>query len=346
MKSGSKQNLTVITTHINADFDGIASMLAAQKLYPGALVVFPGSYERNLRNFFVDSMAYLFNMADINEIDFSEIQRLVLVDTRRGDRIGKLSSLLTLPGVDIHIYDHHPQSAADIRAHADFCEETGATTTILTRILREKKLPLTPDEATIMCLGIYEDTGSFTFSSTTEQDLLSAAYLLSKGANLNIISDIISKEINTQQVRILNDMLMSAHHFQINGVGVTVTSISSETYIDDFSIIVHKMMKVESLDVLFAIARMANKIYVIARSRVPEVDAGSIVAKLGGGGHGFAAAATIRDRTLAQGGTAVDGGAVPHDQTISDGPGNHVLPCHYHCAECILSRGRHPHDPV
>ena len=52
----------VITTHINADFDGLASMLAAQKLYPDAVVIFLGSQEKNLRNFFINSMAYLFNM--------------------------------------------------------------------------------------------------------------------------------------------------------------------------------------------------------------------------------------------------------------------------------------------
>ena len=68
-----KRDVTVITTHINADFDAMASMLAAQKLYPEALVVFPGSQERNLRNFFINSMVYLFNMADINTIDFSSM---------------------------------------------------------------------------------------------------------------------------------------------------------------------------------------------------------------------------------------------------------------------------------
>ena len=57
--------LSVITTHINADFDALASMLAAQKLYPDALVVFPGSQEKNLRNFFIKSMVYLLNIANV-----------------------------------------------------------------------------------------------------------------------------------------------------------------------------------------------------------------------------------------------------------------------------------------
>ena len=51
MNSSAKNDLTIITTHLNADFDAVASMLAAQKLYPEALVVFPGSQEKNLQEF-------------------------------------------------------------------------------------------------------------------------------------------------------------------------------------------------------------------------------------------------------------------------------------------------------
>ncbi|MBW1814424.1 MAG: hypothetical protein JRJ39_12375, partial [Deltaproteobacteria bacterium] len=41
----NKKDRTIITSHMNADFDAFASMLAAKKLYPDALVVFPGSQE-------------------------------------------------------------------------------------------------------------------------------------------------------------------------------------------------------------------------------------------------------------------------------------------------------------
>jgi tRNA nucleotidyltransferase (CCA-adding enzyme) len=45
---------------------------------------------------------------------------------------------------------------------------------------------------------------------------------------------------------------------------------------------------------------MENKIYVVARSRINEVDVGTILASLGGGGHAYAAAASIKGKTLAQ----------------------------------------------
>ena len=293
-------DLTVITTHINADFDAVASMLAAQKLYPNSVVVFPGSQEKNLRNFFVNSMAYLFNMADIKDIDAAAIQRLVLVDTRQPHRIGKLSDLLNVPNLEVHTYDHHPAKANDVRADLEHVRITGATVTILTEIIAERKIDISADEATIMCLGIYEDTGSFTFSSTTEADFRAAAFLLSKGANLNIVSSLISREISPEQVGILSDMIQAATRYSITGVEVLVTSVSRDTYVPDYAFLVQKMVKMENLDAIFAIARMEDKVYVVARSRIGEVDAGSILEQMGGGGHPYAAAATIKNRTLTQ----------------------------------------------
>ena len=291
---------TVITTHTNADFDAMASMLAAQKLYPDSVVVFPGSQEKNLRNFFVESMVYLFNMAAIKDIDLDAVQRLVLVDTRQPNRIGELAALLDRRDVEIHIYDHHPPMANDITGHSEVIQLTGATVSILTGIIKKKRIDITPDEATIMCLGIYEDTGSFTFPSTTETDFLAAAYLLSKGANLNTVSQLIAREISPEQVRLLNDMIQAAVNYTVDGISIVVTAVTSERYIPDFAFLVHKMVKMENLDAIFAIARMGNKIIVVARSRIAEVDVGSIVTPLGGGGHTFAAAASIKGKTLAQ----------------------------------------------
>lgn len=275
-------------------------MLAAQKLYPEALVVFPGSQEKNLKNFFISSLVYLFNMVDINDIDFIGVKRLILVDTRHPGRIGKLSQLLDKPDIEIHIYDHHPTSENDIKGHLEIHGDTGANVTILTELIREKDIRILPDEATIMCLGIYEDTGSFTFPSTTERDFLAAAYLLSQGANLNIVSDLIARELSPQQVVLLNDMIQAVTRYHINGLEVVVTTVTMEKYMPDFAFLVQKMVKMENLDAIFAIARMENKIYVVARSRINEVDVGTILTAMGGGGHAYAAAASIKGKTLAQ----------------------------------------------
>ena len=298
-KQGS-QNLTIIATHVNADFDALASMLAAQKLYPDGLVVFPGSQEKNLKNFFINSMAYLFNMADIGDIDFKKVKRLVLVDTRQPGRIGKLSELLKRKDIEIHIYDHHPGTDNDIKGDLEVHRMSGANVTLLIEIISQKGIDISGDEATIMCLGIYEDTGSFTFPSTTEKDFKAAAFLLSKGANLNVVSDLIARELSPEQVSLLNDLIQSASRYNIHGVEVVVASVTTEKYMPDFAFLVQKMVKMENLDALFAIARMENKIYVVARSRINDVDVSSILIPMGGGGHAYAASASIKGKTLAQ----------------------------------------------
>jgi len=279
-----RRSLTIITSHVNADFDAMASMLAAQKLYPDALVVFPGSQEKNLRNFFIQSMVYLFNIAELGKIDFSAVTRLVLVDTRRKNRIGDLCRVLDNPELEVHIYDHHPKHEDDIRADREYHMLTGATVTILSDILREKNIPITPEEATIMCLGIYEDTGSFSFPSTTEKDFIAAAYLLSKGANLNVISSMITREFNPEQIGLLNDMIQASRHYVIKGVDLVLTSVTTDNYFPDFSFLVQKMAKMENIDAIFALGQMENKVYVVARSRTDDAAVGDILDQIGGGG--------------------------------------------------------------
>jgi tRNA nucleotidyltransferase (CCA-adding enzyme) len=141
--------MDVITTHINADFDSMASMLAAKKLYPDAVLVFPGSQERSLRDFFIHSTLYSFDVERIKNIDLGQVRRLILVDTRQTSRIGKLSEVLSNPDLEIHIYDHHPPSSEDLHGSLEVISEVGATVTLLLDIL-EKRERIAPDEASMM----------------------------------------------------------------------------------------------------------------------------------------------------------------------------------------------------
>ncbi|OQY02274.1 MAG: polya polymerase [Desulfobacteraceae bacterium 4572_130] len=291
---------TIITSHSNVDFDALASMLAAQKLYPGAVVIFPGSQEKTLRDFFVSSMSYLFNMADLKTVDFSYVKKLVLVDTKQKTRVPHVKELINKHDIKIHIYDHHPLIDNDILGDFELIRFYGSCVTILSGIIKEKKIKLNPEEATIMALGIYEDTGSFTYSSTTEQDFIEASYLLSCGANLNTIASIIVKEITSNQVLWINKLLKEITCHKINGFNINISIISSSSYIMNLASIVQKVVQMEKFDVLFAIVLMENKIHIIARSKSNEVDTGKILSFFGGGGHYYAGSAKISNKTLVQ----------------------------------------------
>ena len=292
--------MEVITTHINADFDAFASMVAAKKLYPNAVIAFAGSQEKSLRDFFLSSALYAFKWEKLKNIKLEKVEKLILVDIRQKSRIGKFSKIVNKPGVDIHIYDHHPPSRDDLHGSLEVVKEVGATTTILCQVLKKKKIKISADEATIMMLGLYEDTGNLTFSSTHKDDFLAAAYLLSKGADLNLISDILTKDFTAEQISLLNELVESATTYTVNGIDVVLAKVSSTTYISDFAVLVHRLRDMENVDVLCVLARMENRVHLVARSRRKEVDVGEIAKEFGGGGHSSAASATIKDLTLVQ----------------------------------------------
>lgn len=292
--------MEIITTHTNADFDTLASIIAAKKLYPDAVVVFPAGVEKAVGDFLEKYPPKDFEHVGANRINTDEVKRLILVDTRQRGRIGLFAKIIDRENLDIHIYDHHPPSDDDIEGSVEITSKCGSTTTIMVGLLREKELPVTPEEATVMMLGIYEDTGFLSFVSTTPEDYLAAAYLLSNGADLKIVSDMIKREMTAEQVALLNALNANAILLTLNGIDVCLTKAATEKFIGDAAALVHRMMDMNRIDVLFALIRMNGKIYLIARSRIKEADAGEIAVELGGGGHPTAASAVIKDSTLAE----------------------------------------------
>lgn len=290
--------MQIITTHINADFDTLASMLAAKKLYPDAKTVFPGSQDRSLRDFIIKSSGYVIDLKKPRNIDLRKVKRLILVDVRQRSRIGIFSELVDRKDVEIHIYDHHPPSDDDIKGDYEVIRPVGSTTTILTHILKEKGIEITPDEATVLMLGIYEDTGSLLFPSTTEEDFLAAAYLLSKGANLSVVSSMMAKEITSEQIKLFHQLIESLEKYIFGDIEVAVAECVSNEFIPDFAVIVQKMMVMENLKVFIAIARMGDRVVVVGRSREKAINIGELMGFIGGGGHPTAGSASIKSANI------------------------------------------------
>lgn len=292
--------MEIITSHTNADFDALASMVAAQKLYPEATLVFPGSQEKSMRDFFLESMFYTLETERLKNIDTDAVTRLIIVDNRNPSRLGKLAEALRNPGISVHIYDHHPAMEGDLRGEKEVIETVGATTTIMVELLRKQGIAVSPLEATVLALGIYEETGSLTFVSTTERDALAAAWLISQGAQLNIVSDFITRELSAEQIAVLNNLIEAAKSYDINGVRVAISSLDLPRFIPDLANLAHKIREMESLDVLFLVVQMADKTHVIGRSRIPAVNVGEVLEHMGGGGHAVAASAAVKDQTYLQ----------------------------------------------
>ncbi|MFC1837464.1 CBS domain-containing protein [Thermodesulfobacteriota bacterium] len=292
--------MEVITTHMNADFDALASMVAAKKFYPDAVLAFAGSQEKNIREFFLQASHYFLDFKRQREIAMEKVTRLILVDTRQAKRLGNFARCLENPGIEIHIYDHHPDAPGDLKGDMEVIRPVGSTSTIFTQLFREKEISLTSDEATLLSMGIYEDTGSFNYATTTPDDLDAAAWLLEQGANLHTVSQSISRELTVHQLGLLNNLVKSAINYTIQGIDIVVAKIALKEYVDEFALLVRRFMVMENLNVLFALAGMEDRIYLIARSRVPEVNVGEIARDFEGGGHASAASATVKNMTMVE----------------------------------------------
>jgi len=64
----------------------------------------------------LESTAYSIETERLRNIDVDKITRLIIVDNRNPNRLGKLAGALGRPGVSVHLYDHHPRTGGTSRA--------------------------------------------------------------------------------------------------------------------------------------------------------------------------------------------------------------------------------------
>jgi tRNA nucleotidyltransferase (CCA-adding enzyme) len=284
--------MDVIVCHLNADFDCISSILGAKKIYPNAIAVLPGSEEKKVREFLQNF--HPFDIKRASDIELESITRLIVVDTSNAARLGPLSRLLNSDKVRIHLYDHHPNTENRIRAELEIIEDVGATATIFTEIIKKRRIPITPLEATVLCLGIYEETGSLRFPTTTERDLMAVAYLLRRGANLNIVSEYIKIELSKDDLELLNELLASSKDIFQYGIKIKVVKASRREYVVDAAALAHRLMDIEDIDGVVMLLEMEGKVIIICRSRVPEFDVSRLLEEFDGGGHPAAGSASLK----------------------------------------------------
>jgi len=291
--------MEVITSHINADFDAFASMFAARMLYPEAQLVFPGSQEKSLREYLQQLPENLCSgIIKLKNVKIDTISRLIIVDTRQLSRIGPFAQLIGRDGVEIIIYDHHPPSSEDIPGDQEYCLELGSNITLMIEHLKLKGIQPSAQEATIMAMGIYEDTGNLLFPSTTADDCRALAQLLAWGTDLNEVAKAIARDLGPEQVGVLDQLIKNAHTFQVSGMDVLLSHSESSGYVEDFALLAHKLSSMYNADATFALGLMGERIYLVARSSLPQLDAAKVADHFGGGGHPTAAAASIKDISL------------------------------------------------
>ena len=289
--------MQLITSHLNTDFDSLASMIAIQKLYPDAVICPPGSMSRKVRDFMAkQGRPFASRLMKPKKIPLDEVTLMIVADTRSRARIGPFAALAGRQDVEVHVYDHHPATPDDIPADKLVYEPIGAATTmILERLLLERK-EITPEEATLLAIGIYDDTGAFTYETTTERDIAAVSYLRELGADLSGVLAQVETDMSSEDKKLLDTLAENAKEIYINGAKVYLTWAETENYVSGLSVFVNRLKEYCDSHVTIAVVNNGGKkTNIIARSAEGILNVKEFLAPYGGSGHYQAGSATLID---------------------------------------------------
>ena len=255
---------------------------------------YPAKYNRNVRAF-LELYGSELPFQNRQDLPRQNIDRIILVDTQ---------ALITLRGqtkkTSVHVVDHHAIKEDFPAEWTKIIQPLGSCTTLFIEHLMEHRTSLSVIHATLLMLGIYEDTGSLSYISTTPRDIKAAAYLLEMGANLRIINRFLNPPLSPDQDRIYQRMLEQQELHQINGQRILFTFANAVDIQEEISSIAHKIRDQVEPDALFMIARTSEGYRIVARSRTERINVNQVTKLFGGGGHDRAAGALLHTDELPQ----------------------------------------------
>ncbi len=285
--------MKIITTHKNTDFDGLASVIAGTLLYPGATGIIPKMVNKNVGQF-LSTHKTAFNIILPKEINISLVNTLIVVDTNQWQRLDRMEELRDREDLIIHVWDHHILGG-NIKASWQCLGATGSTVTLFVREFRRRNISLSPLESTVLLIGLYEDTGSLSYPSTTGEDALAASFLLNNGADLNVASFFLNPPYEENQKNILFTLLEKTEKFTHRKMSFAINIIRLNQKVPMLSAVVNMYRKLINTEAVFVIfINDKTSFTVIGRSGNDRIDVSAILKHFGGGGHPSAASVTIK----------------------------------------------------
>ena len=277
---------TLILTHEQADFDAVASLWATHRLHTHATPVLPRRVNRNVQAF-LTLYGEHFKFTETEDLSRHRVDDVIIVDAQSTSSVKGMNAKTRLT-----VIDHHPLNGE---------AATGANTTLLIERMIESLLPISPIEATLFLIGIYEDTGALTYLTTTARDARATAHLIECSAQLDIVREFLNHPLSPAQKKLHDQLLNAAETHLINGQPVTLCAIDGGDTSEELSTLAHSIRDTLDPAALFLLIQLSgheSRVQLIARSTVKNVDVGAAASHFGGGGHGRAAAAIIRNQSL------------------------------------------------
>ncbi len=287
--------MKVIITHQNADFDGLASMLGVRKLWPDHHIVLSSAVSPPVQKYLALHKDWL-TVQTPSQVSDEAVTDVVIVDARDRRRLSDFSGFFE-GAESITVFDHHPAGPDDVDATTEIVEPVGACATLLCERIEMQEIKLEAEEATLMMLGIYADTGNLSFPSTTVRDLRAAAFLRQSGASLPVVNRYLQQEYSPEQQQLLVALMNEVQIISRQGLQIGCASYETPVYVKGASQVVERVLQLMGLDACFAVLQVEGKdsVALIGRSGTRHVNAAHLAELWDGGGHPSAAAARTSD---------------------------------------------------
>ena len=285
--------MQIIISHVNTDFDALASMIAAKKIYPDAQLVLSDKLETRVQRF-LNIYRDMFDFLPTALVNWEKVTEMIIVDVASLSRIGKLPPDFDPKARKIIVYDHHPKDEKDVPYDEGILELTGAAVTLLLEEIQKRNVPITSFEASLFGLGIYTDTGNFTYNNTTARDLQMAGYLVEQGMNLEMIQRFSEETLTPPQQQLLENLLMHTEIHEVDGLDIAISTYELEKFQNGLAMVTHKLHGMKGTDAAIAVVKMKNSVCVVGRANSERISLQPILQKLGGGGHRHAGSATVK----------------------------------------------------
>jgi tRNA nucleotidyltransferase (CCA-adding enzyme) len=236
-------------------------------------------------------------------VDMERLRRLVIVDTIHCNRLGEFEGACGDPSVEVIVFDHHRLGARSQRP--DFVSpenyvlsEDGSLVTTMLKIIHDRRIEVSPLEATVFALGIHEDTGSLTYPTTTPRDAEALAICMRLGASQSLIGKYLHNPLAEEQRELLLKLVDELEPAPAGDVDVFIAAARHPHYVDGLSVVAHKIMDVTDCQALLVMVEMEDRIFIVGRSKSRLLDVARALAPVGGGGHSQASSAIVKDRSL------------------------------------------------
>ena len=147
-------------------------------------------------------------------------------------------------------------------------------------------------------MGIYEDTGSLSYPTTSARDLAAAAWLLESGGDLDAVRRWALHSPDRAHLDVLHRMTEQLEVVRVHGHRVGVVALELGGFLDELAPLVSRCLELFELPLLFAIFGEGDRTTVIGRGHLPGFHLGHALAEVaGGGGHDTAAAGSVKGAT-------------------------------------------------